>query len=154
MLAWPSQDVFLLPHITQKGREVVLYFLYINLWSYLSQPFMVSVKMVSYIYGIYPRSVTALLQPQWYMTPTHKHWSGVNLNIRVVCEGKLFINTLWPFAAKTRCVSLSLRMINEWALAKHPPALDADETFYNDFSDLPTCLVRDDTILHFNTFPL
>ena len=40
LLAGPSQDVFLLPHIPQKGREVV-YFLYINLWSYLSQPFMV-----------------------------------------------------------------------------------------------------------------
>ena len=38
LLADPSQDVFLLPHIPYDGKGAV-YFLYITLWSYLSQPF-------------------------------------------------------------------------------------------------------------------
>ena len=40
LLAVPSQDVFLLPHIPWIGQRVV-YFLYITLWSYLSQPLFV-----------------------------------------------------------------------------------------------------------------
>ena len=33
-LAWPSQDVFLLPHIPWIGQVGVVYFLFFNLWSY------------------------------------------------------------------------------------------------------------------------
>ena len=42
LLAWPSQDVFLLPHIPWIGK-VVVYFLFFNLWSYFWPLFFVAV---------------------------------------------------------------------------------------------------------------
>ena len=47
LLAGPSQDVFLLPYIPLKGKEVVS-FLYITRWSYLSQPFWYLIIVMRY----------------------------------------------------------------------------------------------------------
>ena len=47
-LSGPSQDVFLIPHIPWKVKEVV-YFLCITLWSYLSQPVVVVTEFTVFI---------------------------------------------------------------------------------------------------------